>query len=620
MNYFEDICKLLRYYILTATTKAGSGHVTSSLSSVEIMAILFYKYYRFDLDDPKFINNDRLIFSKGHASPLFYALYTLAGKVSEEEMLSFRQFDSVLEGHPTKRFKYTEIPTGSLGQGLSVGVGMAMSAKMDKLDFLTYVLLGDGEMAEGQIWEALEFASYYKLNNLIGIIDINRLGQSGQTLLGHNIKALENRIKSFGWITYVINNGHDLQEIDKAYQFILSEIKKTDAPVMILAKTIKGKGVSFLEDKEGWHGRALSESEYDKALIEIGKIDKKISVSINKPVTDENLAAFMGESQESKAEDGLEDLNYSTGNVVSTREAYGRSLADLGDKKRDIISLDADVSNSTYSYLFRDKFPDRFLQMFIAEQNMVTVAVGLSERGKVPYVSTFSAFIERAFDQVRIACLSKNHLVICGSHAGVSIGEDGPSQMGLEDMSYFRSLPGTTVFYPSDAVSCYKLTQLSYKESGIVYIRATRPKTHVIYGGESDFKVGGSFVLRSSEEDVLTIIAAGITLHESLKAYEILAGDGIKVGVIDAYCIKPIDKKTIQKAAEETGAVVSVEDHYIVGGLGDAVLEALSEKKKVSLYKLGVTKVPRSGASEKLLEYEEICAEKIVDKVKKILS
>ena len=604
----------MRYNILTSTTEAGSGHATSSLSAVELMAVLFYKHFRFDLENPKFINNDRLIFSKGHASPLFYSLYAAAGKVTEKEMLSFRQFDSVLEGHPTKRFKYTEVPTGSLGQGLSVGVGMALSAKMDKLDYLTYVLLGDGEIAEGQVWEALEIAAHYKLNNLIGILDVNRLGQTGETMLGHNMNAIENRIKSFGWRTYLVADGHHLDEIEKAYQFVLSELPKDDSPYMIIAKTVKGKGVSLLEDREGWHGKALSVEECKKALSELGEVDKSIKVEIKKPERVNDKIQMTN----SKKGSNTEVTNYRINDMVATREAYGDALVELG-RCPEVVVMDCDVGNSTFSDKFRGVFPERYFEMFIAEQNMVSAALGMSERGWVPFISTFSAFLERAYDQIRIAHLSGNHLVICGSHCGISIGEDGPSQMGLEDMAYFRSLTNSTVFYPSDGVGAYKLTQLSYKEKGLVYIRTTRPRTPVIYKDDEIFEVGGSKTLRRSDKDMITIVASGITVHEGLRACSELKRDGIDVRVIDAYCIKPIDAKTILKASKETKAIITVEDHNITGGLGDAVLEVLAVEKNTPVYKLGVTKVPRSGKSEELLEYEGISAKGIIGKIKEVL-
>lgn len=620
MVSIENISKLLRYHILISTTEAGSGHVTSSLSSVELMASLFFKYFKFDLEDPKYINNDRLIFSKGHASPLFYALFAGCGKISEEELMHLRKFDSVLEGHPTKRFKYTEVPTGSLGQGLSAGVGMALSAKLDKLSYHTYVLLGDGEMAEGQIWEALEIASHYKLNNLIGIVDVNRLGQTGETLLGHNLVALENRIKSFGWRTYIVNNGHDPDEIDRAYRFILSELPKAGSPYMLIAKTIKGKGVSFLEDKDGWHGKALSGEECKEALLELGGVDISIRGEVKKPESANQKLKSQNSKIQFKTQNSIQNSNpkYKLGDLVATREAYGQALVELG-KLHDIVVMDGDLSNSTFAELFKKEIPERYFEMYIAEQNMVGVGLGLSERGKIPYLSTYGSFFTRTFDQIRMANLGGNNIILCGSHAGVLTGQDGPSQMGLEDMSFLRSLPDTTVLYPSDAVSTYKLTILSYFLEGIIYIKTMRSKTPVIYKNDEEFKVGGSKILRESEDDFVTVISSGDTLHESIKAHDEFSKEGINIRVIDAYCIKPIDKKAIIKAAKETKAVISVEDHYITGGLGDAVLEALAEIKDVPVYKMGVTKIPKSGKPDELLEYEGINAECIVRKIREVL-
>ena len=630
MDELQNVCKQLRYYILTSTTKAGSGHVTSSLSAVEIMATLFYKYFRFDLENPDNINNDRLIFSKGHASPLFYALYGGAGKLTEKEMLNLRQFDSVLEGHPTKRFKYTEVPTGSLGQGLSVGVGMAITAKMDKLDFLTYVLLGDGEMAEGQIWEALEIASHYKLNNLVGIIDVNRLGQAGQTLLGHDLITLEDRINSFGWRTYVISDGHNLEDVNKAYEFVLSELPKADTPYMILAKTIKGKGVSFLEGKVEWHGRSLDEEQLTEALDELGSVDKTIRAEVRKTERVNSKLEILNPKQSSNNNiTNSKQKSFSIphtpypvphiGDSVATREAYGQALVELGRMYEDIVVMDGDMGNSTFSYKFKEKFPERYFEMFIAEQNMASVALGMSERGKLPFISTFASFWTRALDQIRMLHYSGNRIAIIGSHYEVSIGQDGPSQMGLEDISMFRTLPNTTVFCPSDAVSCQEITKLMHDNDGLNYMRITRYKTPVIYDNDEEFKVGGSITFRDSKDDLVTLVCTGEMVHEGLKAYEELKKEGINIRIIDAYCVKPIDKKTILRAAKETKAIITVEDHYITGGLGDAVLEVLAENRSVPVYKMGVSKTPKSGKPKELLEYEEISARYIISKVKSVI-
>lgn len=609
----KKINKLIRYYILLATTKAGSGHLTSSLSAVEIMSELFFNRFRYDLQDPESHLNDHLVFSKGHASPLFYALFAAAGELSEKEIRSFRDFGSKLEGHPTLRFAHTEAPTGSLGQGLSVGLGIAMNAKyLDNHPCKVYVLLGDGEMAEGQVWEAIQLASYYKLNNLIAIADINRLAQSGETMLGHDIKTYEKRIKAFGWNTYLLEGGHNVAKVKKAYEYAMSKAKTSKKPTMIIARTIKGKGVSFLEDKEGWHGKALSADLYKKALKELGKIDKKLTIGLQKPDWIE-----------------VEHLEYETAEEVSftnykkpfaTRKAYGNALVRLGKKYSDVVVLDADVKNSTYSEKFFEKFPERAFDMFIAEQNMVSAAVGIATVEKVPFVSTFSAFFTRAFDQIRMARIAEEHIVFCGSHAGVSIGEDGSSQMGLEDIAMMRTGINTTVFYPSDAFSTEKITEIAYEQKGIVYIRTTRADTAQIYSKNEKFILGGSKTLKSSSKDVVTVISAGITLHEALKAYKILKKENIRARIIDLYCLKPIDKKTILKAARETKAVVTVEDHYKEGGIGDCVIEVLADQKKtVPVYKMAVDKMPMSGKPEDLLSFEEIDKDAIVQKVKSIV-
>jgi transketolase len=614
-NELEKLAKLIRYYILFSTTNAGSGHVTSSLSAVEAMTVLFFKYFRYDLDNPDSHLNDHLIFSKGHASPLFYSLFAAAGRLDLKDLETYRGFNSMLEGHPTLRFAYTEAPTGSLGQGLSIGLGIALSAKyLDKHPCKVYVLLGDGEMAEGQIWEALQISSHYKLNNLIAVADINKLGQSGETILGHDILSLESRIKSLGWRTYVVENGHNLEQLDKAYQEATRWSNEGDAPVMILTKTTKGKGVSFLEGKGGWHGKALDEDDLSKALEEIGDVDTSLVGNIVKPEWGEI------EHPEFVTADEVAFTNYPKEEKVATRKAYGNGLVRLGKKYSDVISMDADVKNSTFAEYFAQEFPERYFEMFIAEQNMVGAALGLSRKGKVPFVSTFAAFLTRAYDQIRMARLSEVHIVFCGSHAGVSIGQDGSSQMGLEDIAMMRTGLNTTVFYPSDAISTEKIMEIAYKEKGIVYIRTTRADTSILYSLKENFEIGGSKVLKESNDDSATVFAAGITLHEALKAYEELKKEGINLRVVDLYSIKPIDEKTILKAAKETKTIVTVEDHYKEGGVGDAVLEVLAEKGlNVPFYKLAVDKMPMSGKPEELLEYEGIDAGAIVKKVREVI-
>jgi len=604
MNDLDSIAKLIRYYSLVMSSEAGSGHPTSSLSAADLMTgLVFGGTFKYDLDDPHHPNNDRLIFSKGHASPLFYSLWAAAGRVSEKEMLEFRKFTSSLEGHPTRDFKYTEAATGSLGQGLSIGVGMALNARyLDKLPYRTYVLLGDSEMAEGSQWEAMEIAAHYQLGNLIGIIDVNRLGQRGETMYGHDLSVYRDRVTAFGWEPIVID-GHYMPQILTAFK---QATQAKDKPVMIIAKTLKGKGVSFIEDKNGWHGKPLKKDELARALRELGPIDKKAIGQIPKP---ENVRpAECGGSD-------IKPVSYSSDKPVATRHAYGTGLERIYPKYPHMVVLDAEVSNSTYSEIFKARYPERFFEMYIAEQNMMGNALGLSIRGKVPFVSTFAAFLTRAFDQIRMSQYSLANIKICGSHAGVSIGEDGSSQMGLEDIAMFRTLLNSVVLYPSDAVSAEKLVEEMAKHSGIAYIRTTRKETPILYRNDEVFRIGGSKVLRSSKADVAAVVAAGITLHEALRAYEELRQEGLLIQVIDLYSIKPVDVETLIQAARKTGLVITVEDHFAEGGLGEAVTNAVSSTG-VPVYTLAVRKMPRSGTPDELLAYEEISHAAIVKEVK----
>lgn len=604
MNDLEGLARLIRYYCLVSTTEAGSGHPTSSLSAADLMTgLMFGGTFRYDLDEPSHPNNDRLIFSKGHASPLFYALWAAAGKVSEEELLTLRKFGSPLEGHPTPEFRYTEAATGSLGQGLSIGVGMALNAKyLDKLPYRTYVLLGDSEMAEGSVWEAMELAAWYKLNNLTGIVDVNRLGQRGETMYGHDLSAYKNRIAAFGWETIVID-GHHLPQVRTAFE---QAARATDRPVMIIAKTLKGKGVSFIEDKNGWHGKALKKEELKRALEELGPVNRELRGAIPRP---EDMIAPVEPSHIAAP------LSYRSDKAVSPRYAYGTALERLFPQFPEMVVLDAEVSNSTYSEIFRNRFPDRFFEMFIAEQNMAGAALGLSLRGKIPFVSTFAAFLTRAADQIRMIQYSNANIKFCGSHAGVSIGEDGSSQMALEDIALFRTILGSVVLYPSDAVSTERLVEEMAWHTGMVYLRATRKDLPVLYRNDEAFWIGGSKVLRSNRKDVATIVAAGITLHEALKAYEELKKEGLLVRVIDLYSIKPVDVATLRQASIETGVVITVEDHFAEGGIADAVRTALS-KHPVPVHALAVRAMPKSGKPDELLDYEEISWKAIVEAVK----
>jgi len=607
-NKIERLSRLIRYYILVSTTNAGSGHPTSSFSAVELMSTLFFGgFFKFDPHKPDHINNDRLIFSKGHASPLLYSLWAAAGMVEESQLLTLRDFNSDLEGHPTPRFKYAEASTGSLGQGLSIGFGMALSAKyIDKLTYRTYVLLGDSEMAEGSQWEAIQLASYYKLGNLTAILDVNRLGQRGETMLGCNTSAYEERVKAFGWNTIMVN-GHSIEEINKAYDEVAGT---SDMPTMIIANTIKGKGVSFIEDIDGWHGKSLSGEQKDRALIELGKIDKDLIGELVLPANIEK-EVYGSRSGNKDKHDGS---SYKIGDLESTREAYGKALINIYDDFPEIVVLDAEVSNSTYSKLFGDNFPKKFFEMFIAEQNMVGAALGLSLRGKIPFISTFAAFFTRAFDQIRMSQYSNTNIKFVGSHSGVSIGPDGASQMGLEDIAMFRTLIDCSVFYPCDAVSTDAIVRLSASFKGNSYIRTTRMGTPVLYTNKELFKIGGSKVLREDSSDIITVCAAGITLHEALKAYEELLKENIHIKIIDTYSIKPIDEKTIRDASLKSKAVITVEDHFPEGGLGEAVCSI--EGIDCPVYILAVRKMPRSGTPKQLLNYESISKEAIIKKVR----
>lgn len=607
MNNLEKLAKLIRYYILRSTTEAGSGHPSSSLSAVELMTVLMFGgFFRFKKDDPDYHNNDRLIFSKGHASPLFYALWAAAGAIPDEELLSLRKLGSRLEGHPTMEFPYTEAPTGSLGQGLSVGMGMALNAKLDHLSYRTWVLLGDSEMAEGSVWEAIELASHYNLPNLIGILDVNRLGQRGSTMLEHDLDAYEKRVASFGWNTIVID-GHSIEEIKNVYTHVYTS--HTGQPTMVIAKTLKGKGVSIMEDKDGWHGKTLKQDEYDKALGELGDIDYEIRGTITPP---KNVPLAQTASCPSAP------LFYNPEKPIATRRAYGNALVRLANEYPALVVLDAEVSNSTYAEFFKAVHPERFFEMYIAEQNMVGTALGLSRRGKKPCLSTFAAFLTRAHDQIRMSQYANPDMIVCGSHAGVSIGEDGASQMGLEDISLFRALLDSVVLYPSDAISCERLVERALEHHGLVYIRTTRKDTPLLYTTDDQFRIGGSMTLHEDATDQATIIASGITLHEALAAYELLKHDGISVRVIDLYSVKPLDIEALEKAARETKLILTVEDHFPEGGIGEAVAAALSHTT-TPVHSLAVRTMPHSGTPDELLACAQINSDAIVKKIKDLL-
>jgi len=608
----KALTNLIRYDILTMTTAAGSGHPTTSLSAVELMTALWFDgHYQYDPNDPKYIFNDRMIFSKGHASPLLYALYHAAGWIEYDELLTLRQFTSRLEGHPTTDLPWVDVATGSLGQGLSVGIGMALGIKLQmksqKMNVQrepnVYVLMGDSEFSEGQVYEALQVASEYKLNNLIGILDVNRLGQRGETMLGWDIKTYKERIESFGWNTIVIEEGNDIEAVQKAIAQLSTDGSN---PTMIIAKTKKGAGISSVEDKDGWHGKPLPKELMEEGIKELGKIDKDMRGTVEMP---EKIVLENSSNTESLAQSF--DI---PAEPQATREAYGAALKLIAKDQR-VVVLDAETSNSTFAETMKEVAPERFFEMFIAEQNMVSVALGMSKIGLIPFASSFAAFLSRAYDQIRMCQYSAPNVTIVGSHAGVSIGEDGSSQMALEDLGMMRSLLHAVVLYPSDPVSTIKLVDELRTHDGLSYLRLTRAKSESLYETNESFPIGGSKVLVSSEKDDAVIIAAGITVHEALKAQKELAEKGTNIAVIDAYSVKPLDTQTIVKYATKTGHVIVVEDHYPDGGLGDSVRQAL-DGMDVKFTHLAVGKTPRSGTSAELLNFEKIDAEAIVKAVR----
>jgi len=604
IELLKGIANQLRIHSIEATTAAGSGHPTSCCSAADIVATLFFSQMRYDAKNPRYYNNDRFILSKGHAAPLLYAAWAENGFIPIPELLTLRQFTSELEGHPTPRLAFADVATGSLGQGLGVGVGMARAARLDNLDYNTYVLLGDGEIAEGAVWEAASLAGYYKLNNLIAIVDANRLGQSEATAFGHDVGVYEKRFAAFGWRTEIID-GHDIEEIVE----VLNGVGLNEQPLVIIAKTYKGAGVSFLQDKDGWHGKPLNKEESAKAIAELQPSAKSgLGVEIPKPNQLPEPANAVPAN--------YPPISYNLGDKIATREAYGTALARLGEVDLRIVAVDGDTKNSTFADKFFKKIPERSTECFIAEQNMVAVAMGLGARGKVPFASTFAAFFTRAYDQIRVAGISQSNIKLVGSHVGVSIGEDGPSQMALEDLAMMRAVVGSTVLYPADAVATEKLLEEMALIKGVCFLRTSRPKTPVIYGNDEKFPVGGAKILR--EGNKVTIVSAGVTLFEALKAADLLKAEGINVTVIDAYSIKPLGKDVILAAAKKTGnTVITVEDHYAEGGLGDAVAGELSVEG-IKVHKLAVVGIPHSGKAEELLAKFGIDAAGIVKKVKSL--
>ena len=606
-DLWRELGQQLRVDSIRAAAVTSSGHPTSSMSAADLMAVLLAKYLRYDFDRPDDPRNDHLVFSKGHASPLVYSLFKAAGAIDDEELLTFRKFGSRLEGHPTPVLPWVDVATGSLGQGLPYGVGIALAGmRLDRLPYRVWVLCGDSEIAEGSVWEAFEHAWHERLDNLTAIIDVNRLGQRGETMHGWDLESYVSRAEAFGWHAIPID-GHDVDAIDEAYTEAIATKGK---PTVIVAKTLKGKGVQAVENKDGFHGKALDDPE--AAIEELGGI-RNIVVDVAKP-------DFDGAPHEFET-GALELPRYELGDEVATRKAYGDALAAVGAARGDVVALDGEVSNSTYAEIFRDAHPERYFEMYIAEQQMVASAVGIQVRGWKPFASTFAAFFTRAYDFVRMAAVSRADLKLCGSHAGVSIGEDGPSQMGLEDLATFRAVHGSTVLYPSDANQTAKLVLAMVDLDGISYLRTTRAATPVIYGPDETFELGGSRVVRSSDEDEVVLIGAGITLHEALKAADALAEDGVSARVIDLYSVKPVDEAALRAAAEATGGrIVTVEDHWSEGGLGEAVLSAFADAdERPRVIQLAVREMPSSGKPAELLAAAGIDAEHIAEAARRLI-
>ena len=589
LDFCRELAQQLRVDSVRSSSAAGSGHPTSSMSAAELMAVLLARHLRYDFADPANPGNDHLIFSKGHASPLLYSMYKAAGAISDEEMLTFRKFGSRIEGHPTPVLPWVDVATGSLGFGLPVGVGVALAGKrLDRLGYRVWVLCGDSEMAEGSCWEAFDHAAYEGLDNLTVVIDVNRLGQRGETMHGWDLTSYAARAEAFGWRAVEID-GHDVDEVDRAYSEALATAGR---PTVIVARTHKGRGVKAVEDQEGAHGKPLDDP--DAAIAELGGV-RHLSVQVTPPEPDGKPHQF--------ATGSAALPRYELGQSVATRKAYGEALAAVGTGRGDVVALDGEVSNSTYADIFKKAHPERFFEMFIAEQQLAAAAVGMQVRGWAPYASTFAAFMTRAYDFVRMAAVSRATVRFCGSHSGASIGQDGPSQMGLEDLSAFRTVHGSTVLYPCDANQTAALVAAMADLEGISYLRTTRGNTPVIYGPDEQFPVGGLKVVRSSAADAVTVVGAGITLHEALKAADSLAGEGIGVRVVDLYSLKPIDSAALTEAVRATaGRVVTVEDHWPEGGVGEAVLAALAAAGvTLRAETLAVRQMPGSGTPEELM-------------------
>jgi transketolase len=605
VQLWRELGQQFRVDSVRCSAAARSGHPTSGMSAADLMAVLLAKYLRYDFDRPDLAANDRLVFSKGHASTLLYAMYRAAGAIDDEELLTYRRFGSMLEGHPTPLIPWVDVATGSLGQGLALGVGMAIAGKyLDRIPYRVWVLCGDSESAEGSVWEAFEHAAHYELDNLTAVFDVNRLGQRGETMLGWDVGRYAERARAFGWHTVEID-GHDVEQIDAAY----AEATSTSGrPTVVIARTLKGKGVKAVENQNGWHGKPLDDPE--AAIEELGGVTNVV-VEVARP---EPAEPYVFETT------ALELPRYEVGSEVATRKAYGEALTAVGAARGDVVALDGEVSNSTFAEIFKAAHPDRFFEMYIAEQQMAAAAVGLQARGRRVFASSFAAFHSRAYDFIRMAAISRATLCLSGSHAGVSIGEDGPSQMALEDVAIMRAVHGSTVLHPCDGNQTARLVAAMADLEGISYIRTLRPNTPVIYDADEAFPIGGSRVLRSSDGDDVTLVGCGITVHEALKAAETLAEEGIAARVVDCYSLKPIDGETLAAAAEETGRIVAAEDHWPEGGLGEAVLAALAaHDARAQVAHLAVREMPRSGTPAELLAAYGIDAAAIAEAARQLV-
>jgi transketolase len=611
---FRNIATRMRIDSVRSTTAAGSGHPSTCCSAADVMSALFFAAMRFDPADPERADSDRFVLSKGHAAPLLYAAWAEAGIVPREATLTLRELDSDLEGHPTPRLPWVDVATGSLGQGLAAAVGIALNARRIGSTYRTWVLMGDGEMAEGSVWEAAQSAQFHRLDNLCAVVDVNGLGQSRATQFGHDLDAIGPRWAAFGWHTVEID-GHDMQAVLDA----LDEAQETTGrPTVILARTLKGKGVSLMEGLDGWHGKPLKKGEQaDQAIAELeAQLEPEEGQGRPEIAAPDGVVERPDPSPDFRAT--LDAPEYALGDTVATREAFGTAVARLGSADPRVVALDADVKNSTFTDRFEKAHPERFYQAFIAEQAMIGMAMGLAARGAIPFPVTFAAFLTRGADFIRMAGISHLGVKFAGSHCGVSIGEDGPSQMALEDLALMRAVPDCAVLYPCDAVSTERLVLEAAYHAGPAYIRTSRPKTPVIYGPEETFPVGGSKVLRRSDDDRLTVVTAGVTVFEALKAADLLAGDGIAVGVIDAYSVSPIDAETVREAGRRTGLLLTVEDHYAAGGIGDAVAE-VTGAEGLRVVRVAVMGVPRSGTPEELMHANGLSAEALGDRIRALV-